>query len=123
VRVEPIAIDDLHHLARLFHRSIPLRLRLRLRPGLLWRAPAREWIVRGDIPSDLRGDDEADAAPPEIGNRNNSIPAIGLVYEAASPLAGIEFGGGHPQVAVSLHRVHRQIKMGINRKHVHIPCL
>ena len=115
--IEAAAVDDLHHLTGLFHGAIPLQLRLRLRPGLLGRSPAGERVVWGDVAGDLRGNDEADLAPPEIRKRDDGVAAVGLVGEAACPFAGVEFAGREPQVAVPLHRVHREVEMGVYRKH------
>ena len=117
VGVESGAIDDLHHLSRLLHGAIPVELGLSLRPGLLGRAPAGERVVGGYEAGDLRGDDQADLATPEIRKRDDGVAPVGLVAEAAGPLTLVDLRGGDSQVAVPLHRVHRQIEVGVNREH------
>ena len=117
VGVESGAIDDLHHLSRLLHGAIPVELGLGLRPGLLGRVPAGERIVGGYGAGNLRRDDQADPATPEIRKRDDGVATVGLVAEAAGPLTRVDLRGGDSQVAIPLHRVHRQIEVGVNREH------
>ena len=116
-------IGDLHHFARLLHRGIPLKLGLRLGPGLLGRMPTWQRIIASHISGNLRGHHEADPACAQLGQRDGGVAAVGLVLQAAGLFAGVDLGHREPQVAVPFHRIHGQIEVGINCKHIcFFPC-
>jgi hypothetical protein len=71
-----------------------MELRLGLRPGLLGRTPAGERLVGGHEGGDLRRDDQADPASPEIRQRDDGVAPVGLVCEASGPLARVDLTGG-----------------------------
>ena len=53
---EGLLIPDHDHLALLFHRLIPSKLALGLRPSLFRGMPTGKWIIRPYIATDLGGD-------------------------------------------------------------------
>lgn len=115
MRLESGAISDLHEFAAFLHRPIPRQLRLRHRPRLLRRMPALELAARRDIPRDLRGDAQPDAAAPHLRERHRALTAVGLIGE--SRFAATNFFDGASEIAIPFDRVHRQVEVCIHYQH------
>ena len=77
VLIETGGVPYLHELAALFHRAVPRQLRLRHRPRLLGRVPARKRMLARRVAGDLRRHAEADLAAPHLRERHRPLARSG----------------------------------------------
>ena len=111
VPLQASSVNDLHHLARIFHRAIPGQLRLSYGPGDFRTLPARQWIVGSDIPSKLCGDTEPHLSTSHFRQGANAQTTVHLVGQTL--LAQPHFFQRACDVAVPFDRVHGQIQVSI----------
>ena len=114
--LQTFGILDLRHLARFLHRAIPGKLPLRLRPGLLLRAPPKHRAVSIVLDArDLRRDAQPDPATSHLRQADRALGAIGFVRHSIFTLADVI--DGPPQIAVPFQRVHGEVKVSVKDEH------
>ena len=79
MRIQGLLIPDHDHLALLFHRLIPSKLALGLRPSLFRGMPTGKWIIRPYIATDLGGDYQPDVSFTQFLKRYSGVSTVGLI--------------------------------------------
>src|SRR5580700_5205866 len=100
-------IFDHYHLPGPLHLPVTCQLPPSLRPCLGRRMPSRQGIVLRHKSSYLCSDDEADATPPQFGERYGPSPPVRLIGH--SFLTRADGGDRQGEVPVPFHGVHAEI--------------
>ena len=114
--LQPISILGLRHLPCLLHHAIPGKLALRLRPGLLLRAPTKHRTVSIVLDArDLGRNTQPDPAMSHLDQANRAFGPIRFVRHSIFALANLV--DGPRQIAVPFQGVHREIKVCVKNEH------